>query len=338
MLIEPFVPHRLLSTGHLQTIFGNVIDRAGGLHPSDMMLVPLPDGDRLALQIDEPAGCCARTPTVVLVHGLCSDGDSLHNRRIGKKLLQQGLRIVRFNHRGANQKLMPFAKSLYHGACHDDLLIAMEAIAGKWPDAPVAAIGFSLSANILLAMAGRYTERLARLGNFLGIMAVCPPVDVGSSSEALGRWRNLVFDQYFTLRMRKILRHHKRVHRLPRAAMRVPLICSVRRFDTRYTRQVLGLESVHEYYEMCSAKHLMREVTIPSVIVASADDPIVPVESIRRLQHGKAVQISVQKSGGHLGFISQARTPWGDRYWLDHLVSAWVNERLGGSSGLKVPA
>jgi predicted alpha/beta-fold hydrolase len=258
------------------------------------------------------------------VHGLCSDGDSLHNRRIALKLLSQGMVVIRFNHRGANRFLMPYAKQLYHGGRFDDLYAMIKQVATNWSQVPVMAIGFSLSANMLLAMAGHYRESLRMLENFRGIMAICPPVDVGSSSRALARWPNLFFDQYFAMRLKRILRQHRRVHSLNPRSVKIPVWCSVRRFDVRYTKQVLGMDTVDQYYDLCSAARVYADIETPSYIVAAKDDPIVPVSTIEALSPNEHVKINIEKGGGHLGFISSRRTPLGDRYWLDYLILQWI--------------
>lgn len=73
---------------------------------------------------------------------------------------------------------------------------------------------------------------------------------------------------------------------------------------------------------------MVGNIRLPTVILAAADDPIIPASSVIRAPYSTKALLSVQSSGGHLGFISKERTPQGDNRWLDHFVTTWVHEQL----------
>jgi predicted alpha/beta-fold hydrolase len=42
---------------------------------------------------------------------------------------------------------------------------------------------------------------------------------------------------------------------------------------------------------------------MPVTIITSADDPVVPVEDFRQLPQNRYLDVSIQRYGGHCGFL-----------------------------------
>ena len=62
--------------------------------------------------------------------------------------------------------------------------------------------------------------------------------------------------------------------------------------------------SYREYFNRYTLlENALIDLTIPVTIIASEDDPIVPVTDLHELQKNKYLHISIQKYGGHCGFI-----------------------------------
>lgn len=121
---QAFRPVPLLASPHLQTFVGNFFSLARA-PASELRLVTLPDGDRLALQVSTPPGWRDEDPTVVLVHGLCGSERSTYMQRLATKLVRRGVRAVRLNMRG-NGSGEGLARRPYHGGCSDDVRAALE--------------------------------------------------------------------------------------------------------------------------------------------------------------------------------------------------------------------
>jgi predicted alpha/beta-fold hydrolase len=60
----------------------------------------------------------------------------------------------------------------------------------------------------------------------------------------------------------------------------------------------------------------LASLTIPSHIIASQDDPMIPAQDLEHLAHPPALSIEILASGGHCGFI---------RDWR---LNSWANERM----------
>ena len=114
--------------------------------------VALPDGDRLVVRESVPSGWEAPRPTAVLVHGLAGSADASYLVRVGRRLYTLGIRVVRVNLRGAGEGF-GLARGIYHAGRSDDLREVVNDLEARNPGSPIALIGFSLGANLVLKLA-----------------------------------------------------------------------------------------------------------------------------------------------------------------------------------------
>lgn len=313
----PFEPF-LFQDPHHQTIFGSC------LHfifdpPSRTKLVPLPDGDRLALEITEPAGWKPTDLSVVLVHGLCGSHQSPNPARMAKRLSVLGIRAIRFNMRGCGSG-KGLAKHIYHSGRSEDLFEAIKLLKFEHPDSPIVLIGFSLGGNISLKMVGE----LAALGHryLKGVIAVSPPVDLYSSVQMIGAPENEFFERYFYKLLRADVHYrHKKFKDLP--PCRLPKNLKLYEFDQIYTAPTCGFKSAIDYYNKCSAAHVVEDIEVPCRILLSEDDPIISAKSLDIYQFPKHIEVYKTKKGGHMGYLGSPRSEKGF-HWLDSLLQDWV--------------
>jgi predicted alpha/beta-fold hydrolase len=65
-----------------------------------------------------------------------------------------------------------------------------------------------------------------------------------------------------------------------------------------------GFESAAEYFEGYSvARNRLAALQVPSTILTSEDDPVVPIQDFRDLPANPAIELIVTKHGGHCGFL-----------------------------------
>lgn len=318
-----FQAHPLLRGGHLQTIFAFVYADAPSLPQPETLVVQLSDGDELALDVDHPPEGSPETPIVYLIHGLGGCSESAYKLRIARKLNVLGFRTVRHNHRGCGA-FARRAKGIYHSGSAADVLAGLKTIAARWPHAPLLPVGFSLSGTILLNLLGSQSEELAQLSQLKAAMAVCAPIDLNASSAALDRRSNKIYDYYYAkLLVRRLLDQGLIDKAFARSYLQAGRL---RQIDEVVTAPFGGFRDVLDYYHRCSPRHTVGSIELPTTILAAADDPIVPPTSVTEARYSQAVQVSLEASGGHLGFISRDPTPFGDRRWLDYKVISWAQK------------
>jgi predicted alpha/beta-fold hydrolase len=317
MPTAPFIPHPLLRGGQLQTLAGQFFKPKGLLPPPIEDVVALPDGDRILLHLNLPKVPAPDRPAVLLMHGLGGDSESSYILRITAKLNAAGVAVARFNHRGCGVGGAHLARQIYHAGRIEDLEAALKHLAERWP-MPLVIAAFSLSGNLLLRYLGEHADRLGH-PSVKRAIAVCPPVDLELCSQALSARSNLHIDAYYTRRLIATARAKSALFPDDEPA-RFPRRMNLRRFDELYTAPRAGFPSRDAYYATSSAHRHTDKIKVPTLLLAAADDPIIPPVSFARASFSPAVRLRVERSGGHMGFISKGPTRYGDRRWMDEAV------------------
>jgi predicted alpha/beta-fold hydrolase len=77
-----------------------------------------------------------------------------------------------------------------------------------------------------------------------------------------------------------------------------------------------------DYYQQSSCVGLLKHLQVQALIVASADDPIVPINCFRNIAHElrDSTTLLMPDQGGHVGFIGPGR-----RCWMDDVLLRWIN-------------
>ena len=322
----PFKPHPLIRGGDLQTIIGYYLPGPTQLKARKVHEVPLPDGDRLALCENRPSRKSTFQPAVVFMHGLGGDARSPYILRLAMLFRDRGWNTLRMNHRGCGEG-NGLARNLYHSGRSEDISQALLKIEELYPETPVIAVGFSLSGNALLKLLGERKDPVA--SNLRGAIAVAPPIELSCCAEELCRLKNRVYDRRFVRLLRQAIRERQRAFPdFPR--FKFPWNMTVWGFDEICTAPMNGFESAEDYYVKCSAKQFLSRITIPTVMLASEDDPFIPRLTYESLPQNDNVYAYLSRSGGHMGFVSAQKTPLENRRWMDYAVLTWA-ERLVGT-------
>jgi predicted alpha/beta-fold hydrolase len=304
----------------VQTLAGVYLPRHNHPYRADQHRVPLSEGDQLVLHDDCPAGWRPGNRVALLIHGLAGCHTSGYMERIAYKLSNRGVRAFRMDLRGcgAGQEL---ARLPYHSGRSEDAVAALELLARIAPDSPVTLVGFSLGGNITLKLAGELEDRPC--ANLDSAMAVCPPADLAACSRQIQKRPNTLYDRYFVGRLveqlearRHILpeEHAKPFARLPRTLWE---------FDNLFTAVICGFGTAENYYAQASSLPLVSRIQLPTMILASRDDPMIPPHALEGVELPPAVRLHMTNHGGHLGFIGRGGVD-PDHRWMDWRVVDWV--------------
>jgi len=315
-----FRPHPLFPTGHLQTLAGVFLPN-GRVHESARQQpVDLADGDQIVLHDDCPSAWSAGCRTALLIHGLAGCHTSPYMQRIARKLNDCGVRTFRMDLRGCGAGA-GLARMPYHSGRSEDAVAALGKIAELCPGSPATLIGFSLGGNITLKLlgesAGNLPPQLDRA------VAVCPPVDLLTCVKSLAQGVNRFYDRHFVVHLRQQLETKRQL--IPDAPQLDPRHKprGVFDFDEMFTAPVCGFGTALNYYRLCSSNQFLPEIKVPTLILAAADDPLVPRQLFADLRLPSAVTLNVASCGGHLGFIGRSNGD-PDRRWMDWRVVEWA--------------
>ena len=349
----PFRPHALVPGGHLQTILGNYLP-SETVPPGVEHHVPLPDGDHIVLHDDGPRtasvpACSAldqlpagaredtarrldgahrgstsedayATSVAILLHGLGGCHQSTYMQRCSAKLRAAGVRVFRMDLRGCGAGLM-LARHPIHAGRSEDAGAALDYVSRQCPGAAINLVGFSMGANIVLKLAGELGSNAPAC--LASVMAVGPPIDLIECSRNMQRGFNRLYDRRFA---RNLVRFIERRSQLVPDAHSRPLVPQPRRlvdFDAMFTAPLAGFNGTDDYYARASSGPLLPRITVPTLIVTAASDPIIPVAPFERASYSPTTRLHIASCGGHLGFIAASGAD-PDHRWLDWRVVDWV--------------
>jgi predicted alpha/beta-fold hydrolase len=282
----------------------------------------LSDGDTVLLHDSQPPGWTAGDPLVLLLPGLTGSHQSSYIVRTAAKLNARGVRAVRMDPRGWGRS-PELARGAFHAARTEDIREALHFLAALAPAAPLGVVGFSLTGNMLLKLLGSGAELPPSLHR---AAALCPPIDLTQCADRLERpLPRRIYGSHFL----KYLRRHIQLRQRLRPDdwpveefSRVRAVRTLLQFDEAFTAARAGFGSAAEYYRTCSAKPHLERITVPTLLIADRDDPVIPGEVFDDLLPSPAVTLHLTEGGGHLGFIGR-RNGDPDLRWLDWRIVEW---------------
>jgi len=319
---SPFRPPPFLVGGHRQTILGFWSRRyLGWPLPVEDMVVEAGDDARLLVRATWQPGPRDESSALVVVHGLGGSDRSPYTLSTGRLAFARGWHVLRANLRGAGDAEALCAR-LYNAGLDSDVLAVVEGAARVCPR--ISVVSFSLGASMALLALGRHPDRLPAA--LQAVVAVCPPLDLAACAAALERPQNRVYQRYFLKNLRAAYRRRQRRRPDLYEAGRERGIETIRAYDEAITAFYGGYRSADDYYERSSAGPWLEAIGRRALILAAADDPLVPAESVARwpLPSSGLVEREMAPTGGHVGFVSRTRAPgffWAAERALDFLAS-----------------
>ena len=326
-----FRPRRFLGNGHLQTIFGNYLSRTNSLPAAEAQLVEVSPATEHQISSQvlchchwQPENVRASRPTAIIVHGLEGSSGSQYVIGNSNKLWQAGCNIVRMNMRNCceTEALTP---TLYHSGLSGDVLAVMRFFVERHNLQSVALIGYSMGGNLVLKLAGELGSKPPPyLHSAIG---VSPVIDLAPSSDALHLPQNRIYEMKF---VRAMLRRFRRKAALfPRAydPNRASGIGSLRQFDERIIAFYSGYSGAEDYYYRVAAARVIDQITVPTMILNSLDDPFIRIaaDTREKILANPNITFVETAQGGHCAFLAQPDPASEyDGYWAEHTLLHFI--------------
>lgn len=263
---------------------------------------------------------------LLLVHGITGCADSRYARVGAAAALARGMACLRFNLRGADRR----GEDFYHAGLASDLAAALESpeLAGH---RRLHVLGYSLGGHLALKLAAsRPVDRLA------AVAAVCAPLDLAACQGEFDRPSRAVYRRYVLRGLQEIYSRVAERRPVPLPVVEARRIRTIREWDERVVAPRHGFAGADDYYRRAGVGDELGGLRVPSLLVASRRDPMVPPVTVERaLERVSAPRLAVRWSaaGGHLGFPSPVRLAGDDEEDHDDPVGAGDD---GGRRGREV--
>jgi predicted alpha/beta-fold hydrolase len=327
-----FTPRRWLRGGHVQTIASFLIGRRFQLPEPEERLIDVEPGVRVLCHCHWQADR-TNALTVIIVHGLEGSSDSQYMLGVTAKALAAGMNVIRYNQRncGGTDALAPV---LYHSGLSNDVeAVARNVIAGDGVSR-LALAGFSMGGNIVLKLAGEWGNHAPP--QFRAVVAVCPAIDLSTSSDELHKPGNRIYEKYFLWALRRRMLQKARLFPGQFDVTRLRGIRSLREFDHKITAFYCGFTGVDDYYTRASAANVVQQIAVPTLIMYAANDPFVRItpETRRKIASNPNITFVETEDGGHCAFVgspvkhssqpaasaASASNLDDDGYWAEHEI------------------
>lgn len=270
--------------------------------------------------LDAPRGMA------VLFHGWEGSVRSTYLLQTGGRLLREGWDVFRLNFRdhGDTHHLN---RGLFHSCLLDEAIGAVRNFVRMQPLAPRVLVGFSLGGNFALRVALHGPQAGLPLD---GAVAVCPVIDPHQGLFSIERapW---FYHAYFMYKWRRSLRRKQRA--FPDMALfeRGDLRGGLRGLTTALVERHTDFGTLENYLDGYSiAGDALAQMRVPTWILTSRDDPVIPVADFEKLRLPPTVELDIAARGGHCGFIGDVG--------LASAAEGYIAEKLSALAPLREEA
>ncbi len=313
--LRPFRPAWWLPGAHGQTIGGRTLRRMRG--PSWIReRFTTPDGDFLDVDFSEPfsGGSQDSAPIVVLLHGLEGCSASGYMVEAARWCGRHGVRAAALNFRGRSGSPNRRPRA-YHAGETGDLDFILSTLNERAPEAPLAAIGFSLGGNVLLKYLGERGAQETRLAAAAGISV---PFDLAAATTRMERGMGFLYTRFFLRSLREGVRAKAENGPLsydPAAALEAR---TLRDFDEVVTAPLHGFLNAADYYQRSSSLPYLAAIRVPTLLLQAKDDPFHPAsaEENSAVRENPWLHAGFVERGGHVGFVG-GTTPFTPFFWAE---------------------
>jgi predicted alpha/beta-fold hydrolase len=104
----------------------------------------------------------------------------------------------------------------------------------------------------------------------------------------------------------------------------LPRFRSAHEFNERFLAPVCGFGTARRYYALCSSARFLPAIRLPTLVLTSRDDPLIPARSFEQAALSRSTRLVMMDRGGHLGYLGTADPPDPDSRWMDWRVVDWV--------------
>jgi predicted alpha/beta-fold hydrolase len=313
-----------LPGGHLQTIWPALAIRAPAVvYRRERWEAQ--DGD--FVDVDFVDGQPGR-PLVVLFHGLEGSSASHYATALMAEVAALGWSGAVPHFRGCSGEPNR-APRFYHSGDAGEIDWILRRLRAATPGR-LYATGVSLGGNALLRWLGE-SQHQAELVD--AACAVSAPLDLARGGAALSSGLNRIYTRMF-LRTLKPKCLAKLAH-FPGLFDRDALLAArdLYAFDNVVTAPLHGYRDTDDYWNRASAKHVLGDITVPTLVLNARNDPFLPGIYLPT-SASPSVTLEFPERGGHVGFAAGILP--GRLDWLPRRMIAFLEGGASAPAGGKL--
>jgi predicted alpha/beta-fold hydrolase len=257
---------------------------------------------------------------VLIVHGLSGNAMSPYCASAAQAAAQAGFSSLRLSLRGADYS----GEDILHGGITQDLWAALAA-----PELArykhVLLFGYSVGGHIAMRAAVEQVDPRLR-----AVAAICPPLDLHHATEAFDHPTRRPYRLHI---FRGLNKAYAAAAKRGRVKVPLPVVARARSCRERDSLTVVarfGFRSAEDYYERESVASKLCRLRIPSLVVMSRQDPLVPAETVIPALAGASRALSTiwVEPGGHVYFPRSLDLGLPGQLGLEPQVIGWLRDQI----------
>jgi uncharacterized protein len=237
---------------------------------------------------------------IILLHGWEGSSSSAYILATGDYFYNLGFSVCRLNLRdhGDSHHLN---EGLFHGALLEETFEAVNYLSRLSENLPVYLIGFSMGGNFALRIAMNHSR--IPIANLKHVFAISPPLDPYKTTLAIDNGY-FFYRKYFLKKWKRSLVKKQQLFPEKYNFNKILKAKTCMELTEKILPYFPELTSYREYFKLYTLHNdSFQKLNIPVRVIISEDDPVIPLEDYQSLQETNFFQISVQKYGGHCGFL-----------------------------------
>ena len=311
-----FIPPFYIRSAMTQTLLASGklgIDRAHPMQQAAREVILRPFGEVRLQGFYSPQSRGPARGVAMLLHGWEGSVHSAYVLRTGQFLYERGFAVFRLHYRdhGGTHALNP---GLFYAVLLDEVFGAVQQVAQYERDLPFYLAGFSMGGNFALRVARQCVDH--PIANLRHVLSVSPVLDPASSTQAIDQ--NPLLRAYFRKKWAASLRRKQacfpKLYDFEEALRLHTLSEMTEVLIQRYSEYATSADYFQGYAVLGDA---LANVDVPLTILTAQDDPIIPVRDFHDLQLPSSSELSIQRYGGHNGFLES----WTGKAWYERLIA-----------------
>lgn len=299
--LPAYRPPFWLHGGHLQSIWPKLVRIGSPAYRREL----LPDSlGATEVAYDFVDGKRPDAPLLMLFHGLEGSSASHYARALMFAAQRHGWHgvVAHFRSCGEVENRAPV---FYHSGDSAEVTHMLQLMHSRYPR--IFAVGISLGGNAL----AKYLAEQGSRAIPQAAAVVSAPLDLTAASHRLERGLSkMLYAPYF---LRSLLpKAAACAARFPKIdAAAVQAAANLTDFDNAFTAPVHSFADAADYYRRASAKPLLHQIAVPTLILNALNDPFIPAESLPQASDvSPSVTLLQPEYGGHAGFPGTADLDW----------------------------
>ena len=248
----------------------------------------------------------------ILLHGWEGSANSTYIQILANILFKQKKATVfrlNFRDHGDTHHLN---EDLFHSCRLREVVDAIKQITTDYPHKNVYICGFSLGANFSLRVAAKaYKENIS----LKKVFAISPPINPKNSMLAIEKSK--MYSKYFMKKWQKSLAKKYKIHPQNMQGYDFRSITSLDKLTQVLIIKHSEYSTTDEYFRAYQiTEKIINQIKIPCEVIASWDDPVIPIDDFAILEKRKNIKLITTKYGGHCGFINN----WKMHSWIEKYI------------------